>query len=117
MPHVPSPLLVGDELYMVNDAGIATCLDAQTGHVYWKERIGGNYSASPISCDGKIYCCSEDGKTTVLAPAKQFRRLASNQLDGRFMASPAVAGRALFLRSDTHLYRIEQKDDAGNTGR
>lgn len=117
VPHVPSPLLVGDELYMVNDAGIATCLDAQTGHVYWKERIGGNYSASPIACDGKIYFCSEDGKTTVLAPAKQFKPLADNRLDGRFLASPAVAGRALFLRSDTHLYRIEQQDDAGNTGR
>ncbi len=107
VPHVPSPLLVGAELYMVNDGGIATCVDARTGRVHWKERLGGNYSASPIYGDGKLYFFSEEGMTTVLAPGKQFRLLAGNRLDGRFLTSPAVAGRALFLRTDSHLYRIQ----------
>lgn len=105
--HVPSPLLVGEELYLLSDLGIVTCLDAKTGRVQWKERIGGNYSASPIAADGRIYFFSENGEAVVLATGKQFKLLTRNRLDGRFMASPAVAGQALFLRTDTHLYRIE----------
>ncbi len=110
VPHVPSPLLIGEELYLVNDGGVATCLDAKTGRVHWTKRVGGRYSASPIYADGRIYCCNEDGETIVLAPGKHFKRLATNGLEGRFMASPAVAGRALFLRTDKHLYRIEKND-------
>ncbi len=111
VPHVPSPLLIGQELYLVSDVGIVTCLDARSALVHWKERIGGNQSASPIYADGKIYCFREEGETVVLAPGKRFNVLARNRLDGRFMASPAVSGRALFLRTNTHLYRIEKKAD------
>ncbi len=107
IPHVPSPLLVGKELLVVNDGGVGTCLDAMTGEVNWQERLGGNYRASPTEIRGRIYVCNQEGKTLVLATGKQFKTLATNQLDGTFFASPAVAGRALFLRSDTHLYRIE----------
>jgi glucose dehydrogenase len=60
-PHTPSLLLVGDELYMVSDKGIATCLDARTGRENWSERIGGNYSSSPLFADGKIYLQTEEG--------------------------------------------------------
>jgi outer membrane protein assembly factor BamB len=108
VPCKPSVLLVKDLLFMVDDGGIATCLDAQTGSAQWRERIGGNYSASPISGDGRVYFFSEEGKTTVVAASRQFAGLATNQLGDGFMASPAVAGRALFLRSRTHLYRIEE---------
>ena len=108
--HVPSPLLIGEELYMVSDKGIATCLDAKTGRIHWKHRIGGNYSASPVFADGRIFVFSEAGKTIVLSPGLKFQQLASNQLAGPFMASPAVAGRAFFLRTGTHLYRIEKKN-------
>ena len=59
---MPSPLLVGDELYIVNDGGIASCLDAKTGETIWQERIGGNFSASPLFADGRIYLLDEDGK-------------------------------------------------------
>jgi outer membrane protein assembly factor BamB len=114
MPAKPSPILVGDEIYTVNDKGIATCLDAATGAKRWIKRFGGSFSASPIFADGRIYFCSEDGKTLVLAPGKKFEQLASNQLDGRFMASPAVSGQAIFLRTDTHLYRIEKKEQVAN---
>ena len=107
VPEKPSMLLVGDLLYMVDDkGGIVTCLEARTGKEVWSERIGGNYSASPIYADGRLYFCSEEGKTTVLAPGRTFKKLAVNKLDEGFMASPAVAGKAIFLRTKTHLYRI-----------
>jgi outer membrane protein assembly factor BamB len=106
VPLTPSPLLVGDELYIVSDVGIATCLDAQTGQVWWRERMAGNYSASPIFADGRIYFLSEEGVATVIAPGRQFRKLASNTLDGATLASIAVSGGSLFIRSDHNLYRI-----------
>ncbi len=107
-PQKPSMLLVGDELYFINDKGIGMCLDARTGEEYWKERIEGNYSASPLFANGRIYFLSQEGKTVVIEADKQYKRLSENSLDSGFMASPAVAENALFLRSDTHLYRIEQ---------
>lgn len=108
-PLTPSPLLVGDELYVVNDVGIATCLDAKTGETRWRQRLGGNYSASPVLADGRIYFLSEEGEATVLAPGKEFRRLATNVLDGTTLASIAVSGGSFFIRSDTHLYRIGER--------
>ncbi|MEO8681830.1 MAG: PQQ-binding-like beta-propeller repeat protein [Vicinamibacterales bacterium] len=105
-PLTPSPLLVGDEFYMINDGGIATCLDARSGTVIWQQRLGGTYSASPVFADGRIYFPAEQGVTTVIAPGKEFRRLATNPLDGGLLASMAVAGGSVFLRTDSHLHRI-----------
>ncbi|MCH2210585.1 MAG: PQQ-binding-like beta-propeller repeat protein [Fuerstiella sp.] len=105
--HVPSPLLVGSELYFVNDDGIATCVDALTGEEHWRERLGGNFRASPVEVQGRIYFSSEQGKTTVLAAATDYQVLATNELDAELLASPAVSGNAIVLRSSTHLYRIE----------
>ena len=105
-PLTPSPLLVDDELYLVSDIGIASCLDAKTGDVRWLQRLGGNYSASPTFADGRIYFLSEEGVTTVIAPGKEFRTLATNALDGATLASMAVSGGSIFIRTDTHLYRI-----------
>jgi outer membrane protein assembly factor BamB len=93
----------------VSDNGIVSCLDAKTGKENWRQRLPGNYSASPILADGRIYFTSEEGETTVIAPGKEFRRLTANKLDGRFFASIAVSSGALFLRSDTHLYRIDKQ--------
>ncbi len=107
-PHNPSPLLVGDELYFVSDNGIASCVDAKTGKVHWRERLGGDFSASPVFADGRIYFLNEIGVVTVLAPGPIFERLATNTLSGRTLASLAVAGRALYLRTDSALYRIEK---------
>jgi len=108
--HVPSPLLVGKEIYAVDDKGITSCLDAMTGKVHWKERLGGNYRASPVEIRGRIYTCSREGVCHVLASGKKYKVLATNKLDGTLMASPAVSGRALFIRSGTHLYRIEKPE-------
>jgi outer membrane protein assembly factor BamB len=106
VPLTPSPLLVGSELYLVTDNGIVTCVDAKTGKEYWRARIGGNHSASPIYADGRIYFLSEEGESVVLAPGRQLKHLATNQLEGRTLASMAVASGSIFIRSETHLYRI-----------
>jgi outer membrane protein assembly factor BamB len=108
VPKKPSLLLVGELLYGLDDIGIVTCWEARTGQVLWSERIGGNYSASPLAAEGRIYLFSEEGKTTVLAAGREFRKLGENQLAAGFMASPAVSGKALILRTKTHLYRIEE---------
>jgi outer membrane protein assembly factor BamB len=102
----PSPLLVGDELYMVSDNGVASCIDAKTGAPHWQVRLGGNHSASPIYADGRIYFLSEEGESVVIAPGKEFKALAKNQLDGPTLASMAVSNGSIFVRSQTHLYRL-----------
>ncbi len=107
-PHTPSPLLVGDELYVVSDRGIASCLDARTGKVHWQERIGGNFSASPLHADGKIYLQSEEGVTTILRAGTKFERLGQNDIQERTFASYAVADGAIYLRTETQLYRIQK---------
>ena len=105
----PSILLIDDLIFMIGDTGIASCIEAKTGAQVWQQRIGGEYSASPVYADGKIYLFSEDGTTTVLKPGRTFEKLAANKLDEGFLASPAIVGKALFLRTRTHLYRIEKK--------
>jgi outer membrane protein assembly factor BamB len=106
VPQVPSPLLVGSEIYLVSDKGIATCLDALSGEVNWTERIPGNYSSSPLFAAGHIYCSSREGETTVLLPGKKFQVVGSGKLDGQIMASPAAVGRALYVRTDKALYQL-----------
>jgi outer membrane protein assembly factor BamB len=108
-PFTPSPLLVGDELYVISDLGVLSCVDAKSGNVHWQQRAGGNYSASPILADGRIYLLSEEGVTTVFAPGKVFQKLAVNELDGAALASMAVARSSIFIRTLTHLYRIEKQ--------
>jgi outer membrane protein assembly factor BamB len=103
----PSMALVGEELYMGNDTGIITCFDALTGKEIWRERIGGNFSASPLLHDGLIYFFSEEGKATVIRAGRKFEVVAVNELGDGFTASPAVVDGALFLRSQTALYRID----------
>jgi outer membrane protein assembly factor BamB len=105
-PFTPSPILVGDELYMVNDIGILSCLDARTGTTLWQARLPGNYSASPVFADGRLYFQSEEGVTTIVAPGKEFRRLSASRLDGAMLATMAVSDGSIFIRTDTHLYRI-----------
>jgi len=105
-PLTPSPLIVDDEIYVVNDGGIASCLDAKTGSTYWQQRLGGEYSASPAFADGRIYFLSEGGIATVVEPGKTFRTLARNSLDGQTLASMAISAGSIFIRTDSHLYRI-----------
>jgi outer membrane protein assembly factor BamB len=106
-PKKPSMLLLGDLLLMVNDNGVVSCLDARTGAEVWTARLTDSYSASPIAADGRVYFFSEDGKATVIDAGRAFKVLAENTLDEGFMASPAIDGQALYLRTRSHLYRIE----------
>ena len=108
-PYTPSPILVGDELYYVSDTGILSSVDAKTGKMIWQHRLGGNYSASPVFANGHLYFASEEGMTTVLLPGPAPRVVATNRLDGAMLASMAVASGSIFIRTDTHLYRIAAK--------
>jgi outer membrane protein assembly factor BamB len=105
----PSVLLVGDLLFMVDDGGVASCVEAKTGKEVWKERLGGNYSASPIFAGGRVYFSDQDGKSTVVEAARNYKVIAVNRLADGFMASPAVSGSALYLRTKSALYRIQDK--------
>ena len=108
VPNRPSPVLVGDEIYMVSDKGVANCLNAKTGESHWTKRLGGGYSSSPLYADGKLFFLDQDGKTTVIKPGTKYEQLAVNQLADRIMASPAAVGSALYLRTEKSLYRIEK---------
>lgn len=107
IPDQPSPILVGNEIYVVSAKGIVSCFDALTGEIIWRERVKGNYTASPTFADGHLFFCSVEGTTTLLEPGREFKSLASNQLEGRLQASPAIVGKSILLRTDGNLYRIE----------
>jgi outer membrane protein assembly factor BamB len=102
-----SPLLVDGLIYTAAEESFVTCVEAKTGRVVWAERIGGKYAASPIYADNRLYFFSQDGTTTVLKPGRTFQALATNSLASGFMASPAVGGKAFFLRTKKDLNRIE----------
>jgi len=105
--HSPSPIIVGDDIYMVSDRGVASCRDARTGKLIWKNRLGGSYSASPIFADGHLYFQNEQGDGVVIKPGKTFDVLARNSIGEPTLASYAVSDGALYVRSETHLYRIQ----------
>jgi outer membrane protein assembly factor BamB len=119
VPARPSLLLVGDLLYMVNDSGVASCLEADSGQVVWQKRLGGAHYASPLCIspqgrgeiqrgEGRIYFFDDEGISHVLGTGREAKILSRNRLDDGCMASPAVAGSSLFVRTKTHLYRIEE---------
>lgn len=110
VPAISSPLLVDGSLYFVSDkGGIVTSLDAKTGSVIYRERIGGNHNASPTCAGGLLLFHSREGETAVVRPGKEFDLLHRNQLDGGHYATAAISGDALFVRTDQALYRIEDR--------
>jgi outer membrane protein assembly factor BamB len=108
-PHTPTHLLVGDELYSVADSGLFTCMNAKTGEVYYSERLNGAFSSSPIHADGKIYLTNETGAGYVLAAGKEFKEISKNDLKEKTFATFAAVDGALFIRTEKHLYRFEEK--------
>jgi outer membrane protein assembly factor BamB len=102
-----SPIVVDDLLYMAAAESLISCLETASGLAVWTERVPGNYQASPVYADGRIYFFNQEGVATVIKPGRTCEILATNTLADGFMASPAVAGKAFFLRTKTHLYRIE----------
>lgn len=113
VPLTPSVLVVGDHLFMVDDKGFASCLNAKTGEQYYQERLGGGCSASPVYADGRIYVQNEEGKAIVLKPGREFEVLATSELGEKTLASYAVANGAIFLRTEDHLYRLQNPVESG----
>jgi outer membrane protein assembly factor BamB len=105
-PHTPSPLLVGNEVYLVSDRGLMSCVDAGTGDVVWQERVKGNYSASPIHADGRIYLTSEEGKGTLVAAGRKFEVLGEFDMKDKTFASFAAVDGALYIRTEKQLYKF-----------
>jgi outer membrane protein assembly factor BamB len=108
-PYIASLLLYDGLIYMASDSGIVTCVDAATGEKVWQERTGGTFSASPVAGDGKVYFMSETGETVVFAPGRAARVLERNRIDGRVVASPAIAGGRIYIRTDDALMAIGRK--------
>jgi outer membrane protein assembly factor BamB len=94
---------------MINDKGILSCLDIKTGRLVWKEKIQGSYgfNFAPVAIEGKVYFTDMDGVTTIIKADRKFQKIAENKLEGKFIAPPVVSGNSLIMRSDTHIYRIE----------
>ncbi|MEO6035687.1 MAG: PQQ-binding-like beta-propeller repeat protein, partial [Verrucomicrobiota bacterium] len=107
VPARPSLLLVEDLIFMVDDGGVASCLEAKTGKEIWRERIGGNFSSAPLYAEGHVYFFNEEGEATVIEAGREFKVLGKNKMGDGFMATAAVDGKALYLRSRTRLYRVE----------
>ncbi len=109
VPLTPSPVVLDGLLYMLSDQGALNCIEIETGRTLWRENLRGSHIASPLQSGERIYICSLSGKTTVIRAGRTFEKLAENPLESGFMASPAIAGDSLILRSKTHLYRIGNK--------
>lgn len=105
-PSTPTPLLIGEDLYYVSDDGIASCVNAVTGERYWMERLGGNFSASPVYANGHILLLDETGHATWIRPARTFEVAGKSEVPGRTLATPAFANGSMYLRTDEFLYRI-----------
>ena len=106
IPYNPTPAVDGDKIFMVSDAGIASCRDLTTGELYWKKRLGDNYSASPIIAEGRVYFLSEDGKVTVIEAAPEYRQIAENDMESRSFATPVPIEGGLLIRTEDSLYRL-----------
>jgi outer membrane protein assembly factor BamB len=106
VPNVPSPVIVGERLFMVSDKGVATALDAKTGKLLWSERLAGTFAASLLAFGSTLYAFDEDGKTFLFEASDTFKELGQNELKGRVQASPAVDQGYLFVRTDHRLVKI-----------
>lgn len=107
-PSTPTPLLIGDELYFVSDKGIASCVNAKTGEQHWMERLGGNFSASPLFVNGRVLFLNENGLATWVKVGREYEVLGTNEVPGRTFATPAFVGNAMYLRTDEHLYKFAE---------
>lgn len=107
--HMPTALVYQGRVYCWTDAGIVLCLDALTGKTIWQQRLGGNFSGSPICVAGKLYCLSEDGEMIVLATGDEFQELARVPVDGGTSSTPAVSDGVMYFRTDAKLYSLGGK--------
>jgi outer membrane protein assembly factor BamB len=106
LPYVPTPLYYKGLLFLLADGGIVTCVDAATGEVKWRERIGGDHFASPIAANGVLYCVSRHGQVTTLNAADTYEPIAQMNLGEPSHATPAVADGSIYLRTERYLMRV-----------
>ena len=109
MPKVPSMIYVKPHLFAITDGGVATCMKADTGEIVWQERVGGNFAASPVAADGRIYFVGDNGETAIIEAGPEFKVLAKNPLSEKVQASPAISQGQIFIRTDKHLFCIGAK--------
>jgi len=109
MPNVPSLLYWKPYLFAITDNGLASCLKAATGEIVWQERLGGNFSASPVFAEGRVYFLGDNGETTVVEAGPEFKVLARNPLGEKVQASMAVSQGQFFIRTERNLICIGHK--------
>ncbi len=107
VPQIPTPVIVDDKMYMVHDRGMVTCLDVKTAEVIWKEKLKGNFNASPIYAAGNIYFFNVKGENTIIKPGDSFQKVAENKINGMVKAMPVFVNDKMILRSDKFLYLIK----------
>jgi outer membrane protein assembly factor BamB len=105
-PYVPTPVAKGNLVFMWSDRGFATCVNGLTGKTIWRERVGGDFSGSPVRAGDKLFCVSVDGDVIVLAASEKFALLGRNPLNETCRSTPAIAGGHLFVRTESHLLSI-----------
>jgi outer membrane protein assembly factor BamB len=105
-PKIPSMVYVAPHLFAITNGGVATCLKAATGEIVWQRRVGGNFSASPVAADGRIYFLSDEGETTVVEAGPEFKVLARNPLNEKVQASMAVSDNRFLIRTAENLFCI-----------
>jgi outer membrane protein assembly factor BamB len=116
VPAKPSPVHTGGLIYMIDDNGVFSCLRSSDASLVFRKRVSGNFSASPLLAGGHIYLCSQEGEVTIVEQSESFAEVAKNMLDGRIMASPAVSGDDLIIRSEHSVMRFTRSnEDSGAT--
>ena len=103
-----TPVVVGGRIFTANELGVAVCVDAATGRLWWKQRLGGRFLASPVVSGGRVYFTDEAGRTTVVDAAESFRRVSRNDLKEKVFATPAPGDGRLYLRTEAALYCIRE---------
>jgi outer membrane protein assembly factor BamB len=109
MPLRTSPVIANGLIFVVSDDGHVSCVDPLSGEVIWSERLPDLFSGSPLLAEGKLLFCGEQGNTFWLEPAREFKQIATSKLETGLLASPVAVDHELYLRTKTHLYRIENK--------
>jgi outer membrane protein assembly factor BamB len=107
LPYVPTPIAVGEQLFLWGDNGVVSCLQAKTGEEVWTERVGGNYSGSPVCVDGNLYCIAQDGTVAVIEAGREYKLLGKTELGEGSHTTPAISGGRMFLRGFEHLFCLK----------
>ena len=110
-PYVPTPIAKNGMLFLWGDRGIVSCVDARSGKLHWRKRVGGNFYGSPVCVNDKLYCISTGGQVVVLAVSDKFKLLARNELGELSHSTPSVAEGRMYLRTFGHLISIGGKGE------